>query len=280
MLTDVKVYSSWRSAPTLPLDVFGSPETDLIQIRNIDGLDPVKATISMTPRGAVDGASFSGSSVQSRNIVLTIHPNPDWVIWTYEKLRRLVYSYFMPKRPTQLIFYSDDMDPVEISGIVESVNVNSFSKDLEILVSIICPDPYFSALTATVITGQTIRSGGAVSVVAYNGSIETGVKVKVSQVSGATPTNIRVEIGNSIVRYFTVTGIVDTTKYYELSSVPMQKFAHNVNIGTGVIDNLLSQEVDGSSWPILEPGNNNFSVITDQGNQDWELTFYEKFGGL
>ena len=52
-------------------------------------------------------------------------------------------------------FYSDDMGPVEISGIVESVEINSFSKDPEFIVSIICPDPYFTALTPTVVTGIT-----------------------------------------------------------------------------------------------------------------------------
>ena len=37
---------------------------------------------------------------------------------------------------------------------------------------------------------------------------------------------------------------------------------------------------EGSLWPILQPGENEFSVITDQGVQDWELTYFERFGGL
>jgi hypothetical protein len=65
-----------------------------------------------------------------------------------------------------------------------------------------------------------------------------------------------------------------------MSSIPMQKFVQNINIGTGVIDNLLSDVEDGSSWLVLQPGDNEFSVVTDQGVQDWELSFYERFGGL
>ena len=160
MLTEVKAYSSWRSAPTLPLSDGGRPESDLIQLRNIDGLDPVKAAVNTSPFGSVDGASHTGSSVLTRNIVLTLHPNPNWDNWTFESLRRLLYSYFMPKRQTRLVFYSDDMIPVEISGIVESVSVNIFSKDPELQVSIVCPDPYFTALEPTVLTGQTVRSAG------------------------------------------------------------------------------------------------------------------------
>ena len=51
MLTEVKAYSSWQSAPTLLLSDTGRAETDLVQIRNIDGLDPVKASVNTSPLG-------------------------------------------------------------------------------------------------------------------------------------------------------------------------------------------------------------------------------------
>jgi Phage tail protein RIFT-related domain len=282
VLTEVKAYSSWQSAPTLLLSNNGRAETDLIQIRNIDGLDPVKASVNTSAFGSVDGAAYTGSSVLSRNIVLTIHPNPDWDNWSYESLRRLLYAYFMPKSQTRLVFYSDDLPPVEISGIVESVTANPFSKDPEFLVSIICPIPYFTALDPEVITGQSVRSGGAVASIDYNGSIESGIHVEVSFVSGAAPTMIGIQIGDPTISYFTVNATVSSSMYFEMSSLPMQKFVQNVNIGSGVITNLLSKVAvrEGSDWPILQPGENNFSVITDVGVQDWELTYFERFGGL
>ncbi len=282
MLTEVKAFSSWRSAPTLPLSDNGRAETDLIQIRNIDGLDPVKASVNTSPFGSVDGESYTGSSVLSRNIVLTLHPNPNWDNWTFESLRRLLYSYFMPKRSTRLIFYSDDMIPVEISGIVESAEINMFSKDPEFIVSIICPDPYFIALNATVITGQTIRPDGDVIVVEYNGTIETGMNVKVTSLTAPDPTDIGIQIGDPLITYFAVLATVDSSMYFEMSSIPMRKFVQNVNIGSGVITNLLSKVhvQEGSAWPTLQPGENEFSVITDQGEQDWELRYFERFGGL
>lgn len=282
MLTEVKAFSSWRSAPTLILSDTGRAGTDLIQIRNIVGLDPVKASVNTSPFGSVDGASHVGSSVLSRNIVLTVHPNPDWDTWTYESLRRLLYSYFMPKRETRLVFYSDDMVPVEITGIVESVAVNPFSKDPELLVSIICPDPYFIALEATVLTGSTVRPGGAVTVIEYNGTIEAGLGVKVTEVTAPDPTDIGIQIGDPLVTYFATLATVTATKYFEMSSIPMRKFVQNVDIGTGIITNLLSKVhiQEGSLWPTLQPGENEFSVVTDQGVQDWELTYFERFGGL
>lgn len=280
MLTAVKAYSSWRSAPTLLLDESGRAETDLIQVRNIEGLDPVKASVSTSPRGSIDGVAYTGSNIPARNIVLTIHPNPDWDVWTFSSLRRLVYQYFMPKRPVRLVFESDDIPPVEISGIVEGVSVNQFAKDLELQVSIICPDPYFTAVDPTVVTGQAVRAGGATVVVPYGGTIESGLVVKVTYTSGSSPTSIGIQLGNPEISHFTVPATVNNILYFELSSIPMQKYVQNVNIGTGVIDNLLSSVVQGSSWAVLEPGDNEFSVITDQGVQDWELLFYERFGGL
>lgn len=283
MLTEVKAYSSWKSAPTLPLSDTGRAETDLIQVRNINGLEPVKAAVNTSPFGSVDGVAYTGSSVLGRNIVLTLHPNPNWDSWSYEGLRRLLYSYFMPKRPTRLVFYSDDMGPVEIAGIVESVEVNPFSNDPELLVSIICPDPHFTALTPTVLTGQSIREGGAPTEIDYEGTVDIGVYVKVTHVSDPAPALIWVQIGDPEFSYFKVDATVNSSMYFETSSVPRQKYVQNINMSTGVIINLLSKVhvIEGSSWPtILEPGVNDFSVITDKGVQDWELTYYERFGGL
>lgn len=281
MLTQVKAYSSWRSAPTMLLDPDGRAETDLIQIRNIDGLDPVKASVSTSPRGSIDGSTYTGSNVPARNIVLTIHPNPDWLTWTFPKLRNLLYQYFMPKRPIRLVFESDDLPDVEISGIVESVSANPFSKDPEFQVSIICPDPYFTAVTPTVVTGQSVRAGGVSTIVPYTGTIEAGIAVKLNYTSGANPTSIGIQLGDALQSsVFNVIASVNSTLYFQMSSVPMEKFVQNIDLNTGVINNLLSDVQDGAIWPSLQPGDNDFSVVTDQGIQDWELSFYSRYGGL
>lgn len=283
MLTEIKAYSSWRSAPTLPLSESGRSETDLIQVRNIDGLDPVKASVSTSPYGSVDGASFTGASVQSRNIVMTLHPNPDWDTWTYEKLRNLLYKYFMPKRLTRLVFYSDDKVPVEIEGIVEDVQMSMFSKDPEFIVSIVCPDPYFTAVDPVVEAGISGPAGSAVHVIDYKGTVETGLSVKVTATSGQpVPAKIDIQIGDPKLTYFGVDATVGATSYFDMSSLAMKKYVRNVEIGTGVITNLLSHVYiqEGSLWPTFQPGENEFSVVTDVGLHDWELTYYERYGGL
>lgn len=281
MLTEVKAYSSWPSAPTLLLSDTGRAETDLIQVRDIKGLSPVKASVNTSPFGAVDGAAFVGSSVLSRNIVLTVRPNPDWDDWSYESLRKLLYSYFMPKRLVRLVFESDDLVPVEIYGYVEDFSDNIFSSDPEYLISIICPDPYFTSVDPVILTGQAIREGGGVTDIDYDGNLETGIYVKLNYTSGSEPTFIGIQSGDSAQNsVFWVIASVSSTKYFEINSVPRQKFVELVDLDNGVITNLLSNVEEGAIWPYFQPGANHFSVITDVGVQDWELRYYARFGGL
>ena len=282
MLTEVKAYSSWQSAPALLLDEMGQAETDLIQVRNIEGLNPVKASISGSPMAVVDGTSFTGASVLSRNIVLTLGLNPNWQTWSFEALRRLLYAYFTPKSLVRLRFSSDDMPDVQIEGYVEDVSVNQFSKDPEFNVSILCPDPHFITVTPEVITGETIHEMGTFETIQYDGNVPAGILVEVVYVSGAEPEEIAIQIGDPAITHFMVEASVSATKYFQMSSVPMNKFVQNVDLSIGTIINLLDHIhiQQGSSWPTLEPGENHFHVITDAGVQDFTLTYYERFGGL
>ena len=281
MLTVVKAYSAWQSAPTLPLDEAGRAESDLIQIRNIDGLDPVTASIGVQPYGSIDGEAYVGSSVLSRNIVLTLHPNPDWNLWSPEALRRLLYSYFMPKQAARLELYSDDMEDLEITGVVESLTANMFSNDPEIQVSIICPDPYFSAIDPQIISGDTTDTPLDIE---YLGSVPAGIQVKVEQVSGTNPNEINIQIGNPDLTFFkaSLANLITSTKYFHMSSLPLNKYSETVNESNGVSTSLLSNLVteEGSEWPMLLPGTNQFQVTSDNGVQNWELTYYERFGGI
>ena len=281
MLTEVKVYGS----PELPLDLHlsetdsGRPETDTIQIRNTEGLDPVNASVSTSPYGSVDGASHTGSSVETRNIVFTLGLNPNWDDKTYASLRRLVYSYFMPKRLVRLEFYSDDIISVEISGLVEDVSNNMFSKDPEIQVSIVCPSPHFKAIDPIVLTGET---GDSPITIDYKGSIESGINVKVTATEDTSPTAISIQIGDPAYLFIDVSASIDDTKYLEMSSIPLLKFVRNVDIPSGDIDSLLGYVNEGGEiiWPVFAYGENKFSVITDVGVHNWELTYYERYGGL
>lgn len=274
MITQVKAYSSWPVAPTMLLDPNGKAETDLIQIRNIVGLDPVTASVGTAPYGGADGEAFVGTSIKSRNIVLTLHPSPDWLGgWSMEALRRLLYSYFMPKSPSRLVFYSNDLNPVDIEGIVEAAEFNSFHPDPDFMVSIVCPDPYFKAINPVVQTGP---DNTEVDIENW-GNVDIGLELKVEYDAGATCTNVKVRIGDSI---FEVATSVDAENTFRMSSVPKNKYVVNDDtnpVGTTSILNKVTKE---SKWPVIRPGTYPFEVITDAGDQNWVATYSPRFGGL
>lgn len=288
MLTQVKTYSALPSAPSLFLSEIGRAETDYIQIRNIDGLDPVTASVGTISYGSSDGEAYVGSNVLSRNIVLTLHPNPDWNTWSHEALRRILYSYFMPKQEVRLVFYSDDMPEVEIFGVVESFTSNMFSKDPEYLASIICPNPYFKTIDPVVVSGASNLTDPIE--IDYGGNIPGGIYVQVTHISGTAPDELSIQIGNPLLSIFKVNSdnAVSDDNYLEMSSVSRSKYVQNVytnDVGTikaGEIVTLLSNVTiqEGSEWPMLQPGLNTFNVLTNHGIQNWQLQYYELYGGL
>lgn len=282
MLTKVQVYSSQPSASVLAFDENGRAEIDLIQITDISGLDPVEATVNTSSLGDVDGAAYIGTEVPDRNIVLTLRPNPDYSNWTFDRLRRFIYSYFMPRASVKLVFYNDEVPdfPVEINGIVEHVGANPFSKDPEFLVSIVCPDPYFTSTKGETISGSI--SGGMNLVDVPNaGNIPIGVYLKVDYESASTPANLKVQVQNSlVVSDFNVENLNTNNVYFEMNSKAMQKFVREVDLGSGVISNRLSEIKEGSVWPVLQPGSNKLGVTIDSGSASWEMTYFERYGGI
>jgi hypothetical protein len=261
LLTKIRAYSSWQSAPTLFLDEDGGAESDLVQITNVDGLSPIKDT------------------EPNRNIILTVHPNPDWDTWTPEKLRELLYSYFMPTQIIRLVFSREDKDDVEIYGYVESFDANPFSKDPEYLASLIC-DPYFTAITPTVLAGA---DGDEVDI-NYSGNVDTPIYLRVNYISGTAPDQLVVSVDNPDHTFMRVnqSSIVSGSRYFELNTAPGNKYVQFVGQSSGVITNLMVGVTwgEGSDWPVLSPGLNKFKVTSKVGVQHWELTYYEKFGGL
>lgn len=281
MITKLQVYGP-LSATELDMSEAGI-EDDLIQITNIDGLDPVKASISLTDLALIDGATLTGSHIPSRNIVLTIRPNPDWSSWLPDTLRQLIFSYFMPKLGVRLVFTSDEVGEVKIDGIVESVVANPFTKDPEFIVSIICPDPFFEATEVVELDGSSIALEDfedLYNTITYDGNVPVGFTVEVYYASGDSPEQIGIQSGQPEITSFWVHANVLSNFSFQMSSIPKRKYAQNVSTDTGQITNMLAGVRIGSKWPLLMPGENKFAVLKDAGIQTWILRYYNKFGGI
>lgn len=285
MLTNLEVYSSLSSAPDLPLVVGALADEDLIHIRNLDGIGPVKADINTSPYGTQDGEFYTGSNVAKRNIVLILGLNPDWVEHTVASLRQVVYGYFMSKQPVKLRFFRDDGPTVEIDGYTESNEPNIFSKDPEMLISVICPLPDFIAVAPSVVAG-TAKETPDESEFTLVGNVDTSGRVVLTTIEDDPAPNYdgtvtlehkTLAAGSNL---FKVTGSVAEGLDLIIDSARGAKVAENV-VGSEHV-NLLNSMTVGSKWLALRPGTNKFRVLLDPAAADkaWTLTYFERFGGL
>lgn len=277
MLGTVDVYTSEPSVDTLNLASL--PELDILEVVDIQGLDPVKASINTVSLASVAGEEEVGTTIPSRNIVLLLRGNPDYSNWTPYTLRQLVYTYFTPENRVRLVFSrSDDPDDnVEIFGKVESCDASSFTEDIDYVVSIICPDPYFTAVTPTESSGSTVTTMGT-DVVTYEGNVPVGFFLTVTKDSNDA-SFVNVQLGDSDL-YFNVTTVVNDSLRFEMDSRSKKKMVRQVDTGTGTAVSALRGLQDGSQWPLLEKGDNIFNVITDTGGQSYQLKYFAKYSGL
>lgn len=281
----MEVFSSQPSAPALPL-VGTLAATDPVQIRDIKGLEPVKAAISTQALGTTAksnrGEAYQGSSVGARNIVLTMGLNPDWHDQTVEGLRQLLYAYFMTPLWCKLRFFSDIRPPVDIEGYVESMDPNIFSEDPEVQVSIICPKPDFIDASSTLIYGE-VDDGTLENEFNYIGTVDTGLELRVEQTAG-NPTytgSLQVIVNYLTPVMFEIDPVtINGVKHFKLSTLPYAKRAVNVAVADGALTNLLDAVTDISQWPLIQPGLNVLQVIGEESGQKWTLAYFNRFGGL
>lgn len=280
MVTKVVATTEDGLFPNLTFNLVPAVETDLYEIRNIDGLGPVKANVNTSPLGSVDGESYAGSSVGGRNIVLTIGLKPDWVEWSPEALRRQLDNYFMPKKRIALLIDTEELSGMYIRGYVESNEPNIFSKDPEVQISLICPEPYFRDSFPTLIDGTTTDSPITIS---YTGTVDTGIRVGVGDFGDTGPFPGQVQIFCSGMMTVTKAGLLASNLGVGMSSLPGLKYiinqAHHI---PGPPDASLLQYMTLSAgvWPKFHPGNQLFFVDTDVGSFAWYLQYFRLFGSL
>lgn len=283
MLTKVTVYSQWANIDPLVLNIINRPDTDLFEVRNIDGLGEVKADVNTAPLGSVDGESFIGAGVGKRNIIFTIGLTPDWNEWTVSRLRRLLAKYFASKLKVRLVFESMEFAPVEISGYVESNEPNMFSKDPEQQISIICPDLYFKSVDPVVINGN---SDMAPIDIDYEGNVETGINVSVRKYNNGDPdaTFAKIRVDDPLENSIQVAQPAGFRETFIMNSIAGDKYLRRINF-EGHKSNLLNSAIiiDNNSrkrrWPMVGPGTDKFRVEADV-IQRWTLTYYPLYGSL
>lgn len=140
MINQVSVINARGESYTFSLK---DPSASGFFIESIEGLYPPQAEVNQVTLAGKDGSYVNNVRTQSRNITFSLGVMSGAYIGV-EELRHKLYRIFPIKGSVQLRFYNDLGERLDISGYVESSEVSIWTKKQVAVVSIICPEPYFS----------------------------------------------------------------------------------------------------------------------------------------
>ena len=259
------------------------------QVTKIAGLNPPQAQINRSTIAGMDGSKFNSSKLEERNIVIEIKINGN-----VEENRLILYSFFKTKTNVTL-FYQNSNRNVFINGYVESFECDLFSKSEVAQVSIICPQSYFKSLQYIIDDVSKIMK-----CFSYPFSINIGNPIPFSEIELEKIKNVindsETECGLIIEMTFsgTVSKIeLRNTNTFEkfiinYNFIENDKLTINTNNGEksvtllrqGETINLLPYMEKGSSFFKLQQGDNFFSYLADDGENDNRIMIYFKHYSL
>ena len=118
-------------------------------LQDVEGIYSVDANVYSTDNSLIDGATIHGSVIRPRNIVITIADKE-----SFPRHRNFLYFLFRPKTVGELIYHEIDKDFEErrsINYVVEKVEPDTEGNTRQIVISLLCADPFFSDMDDVIV---------------------------------------------------------------------------------------------------------------------------------
>lgn len=251
-------------------------DEDNFQVLKITGLNPPKAQINTTKMATLDGKKFNSSTLNERNIVITVKLNGD-----VEKNRIRLYSFFRPKEWCEF-YYKNSSRNVFIEAYTENVECDLFTDNETMQISLLCPEPYFKDVREIIDDISKILSKFEFPFSIDEDGIEFSTldTSKITNVHNISEMDTGVIIDIDIYSHIeklliknTSTGETLTLNYQFQSN---DKVIINTNKGHKSIKlirnaetiNIFSAIEKGSAFFRLNIGDNFFSYLADDGEND------------
>lgn len=251
--------------------------SDGFALLDVDGLDPVDASISSSDFAQQDGAEFESARRIPRNLTAKISLEPQDSSQTVRGLRRILYSFFMPKKEVKLRFFDTDGLTVDISGYVESLKSKFFSKEPSVDISIMCLKPDLIEIESSGFSGDTTDTTDEVPIV-YEGSIETGLKFTLYVDRTISELTIYMRGPDDVVKSMDIAIPMESGDILEISTVPGDKYATLNHLGT--ISYVAYAVSPQSTWHKLFEGDNNIRVYAEGDPIPYDISYITRHGGL
>lgn len=273
MLTKVEIVNVRGDILPLPLADFSGGYL----VRDIQGLDPVKASLTSSSMAQVDGAQAQSARRDTRNITMKLGLEPDYDTLTVAGLRSQLYQYMLPKAVIGMNFYLDGALFAQTTGTVESLDNNMFSADPEMDSSIICYDPDFYGPNQVTVDGSTVADS-TTQTITYDGTSDAGIIFTLTvdrTIAGFSLYNNKPD-GTS--QTFDFEGALVSGDVVTITSIPRQKSAIKVTSGTP--SSVLYGVQPASAWINLGNGDNDFRAAVSGAAIDYTIQYTPKYGAL
>jgi hypothetical protein len=273
MLTKIEVEDRQGHTLVLPLQDSTSGYT----IKDIDGLDPVKSTIVFSSFAQLDGSQFQSSRLENRNIIIKIGIESYYGAATVREMRQALYAYFMPKTTVNIKVFIDGVEFAYIQGQVESCEAPLFSKDPEVVVSLLCFNPNFIGAENVIVTGNTVADATE-QTIDYEGTVETGFMLELAVNRSLSAFTIYNRRPGGETWEFAFTAPLLTNDVVLINTLSRTKQA--ILTRAGNVSSVLYGVAPTSSWPNLWPGENFFRVLATGAAIPFSIDYIPKYGGL
>lgn len=275
MLTMVEVRTSQGTLLSLPLEDI----SDGFVLTEVEGLDPVKATLVSSSFAQMDGEQYHSSRREARNIRVHLGLEPDYIVDTVRDLRKRLYAFFMPKSEVELRFHMSDDLIVNITGRVETLETELFSKEPSAVISLLCYDPDFVELDAIQYDGDTTATTDEFLIELPEDSIETGIRFVLNVDRSLTEFSIYHRPPDNVLRTldFAAASLV-AGDALTINTISGSKGATLVR--TGVSTSVLYGVSPQSNWIELQPGENYLRVYAEGDPIPFEIHYSHRYGGL
>jgi hypothetical protein len=275
MLEKVEVRTEQGLLLTLPLQDI----SEGYSVQDIDGLDPVKATIVSSAFANMDGEQYQSSRREKRNLILTLGLNPNYAVGTVSELRKRLYNFFMPEQRIQFRFFHTDMPMVEIWGRVETLDSPKFVKEPVAIISVLCFNPDFYNPEPVVLAGNTTSSTSETTHV-YPGTVETGILFKLMVDRPLLEFTIYHRPPDDSLRSLTFSTAASLVAgdVVKISTTPGNKYVTLTR--SGVDSAFLYGVSPQSNWISLFPGSNKLRVYAEGAAIPYTIEYTTKYGGL
>jgi len=257
---------------------------------NITGISPPTANISTSKIAGFDGTTFINSSVNQRNITLTLQLRGN-----IEANRLKLYDIFKIKRKGTFN-YTSDLINAKIDAYVENVEAPPMDWPVKAFISLLCPQPYFEALDDIVTDITSIQYSLEYPLELLQIGIELGSLQTSEPVNVINPGDIPIGM---IIRCRATGAVVNpklvntqTLEFIELNTTMESGdiITINTEVGNkriernrnGTITNLFNSLVVGSSFLQLTEGDNVLFGSAQSGSNALfiEVQYRAKYSGV